>query len=468
LIHLLALASLAPLQGVRTSAVPARDAPRDSTPYARTLEESGRDNARAAALESAGLSQRSVGGPGIASLGSTTGTVDPLPVLYEVTIPVSGGNEAFLFQETSAVGPRPLLVVFHKFGVGHYDALAHTSFFQEARRRGWYCLAPFGGGQRHFSNLKSQAHTEAALAWARASFSIDATRVYAVGFSMGGGAAMNYAARHLDPTGTMLAAVFNESGILSHEDTYPQLDPSIVPFYDAHFGGGGPAQPFPMQQASVFSFDPVTQIVDLDTDLGRNLLHLGTYSTRTTLDVPYLATQSDLFHTHLLSRGADPLRHRWSVVNYPGHSWDAVTERSVCDWLRTFRLAIPTSGSTLADRDARYFHFDVEQDAPGAFTPFAWSVDEATNAVAVSATSNLAAIAVHSADAGLSPASALTIALDTADGLPDEFRVLDWPALPANVLRDGVATASWTYDALAARVTLLEFDGGAHVWTVVP
>ncbi|MCC7011157.1 MAG: hypothetical protein IT454_01235 [Planctomycetes bacterium] len=463
-------------------ALAGRQGARDSTPYARSLEESGRGNVRAEELESSagrltasgtigGLQVRTLsGGPGSGSqaLLGAGGSVDPLPTLYEVTIPVAAASEAFLFQETAAAGPRPLLVVFHKYGVGHYDALAHTSFFQEARRRGWYCLAPFGGGQRHFSNLRSQQHTEAALAWARSNFAVDPTRVYAVGFSMGGGAAMNFAARHLDPRETMFAAVFNESGILSHEDTYPQLEPAIVALYDSFFGFGGSAQPFPMQRSSVFSFDPLSLAVDLDTDLGRNLIHLGTHSTRTTGDVPYLITQNELFRAHLLARGASPTRHVLSVINYPGHSWDAVSERAVCDWLRTFKLSLPDAAETLADRDARYFHFDIHQDVSGSFTPFRWSVDSGLNHVQVLDTANLASVAIDLASAGLSASAALSIEVGTADGLPDQVQIQGYSSAPSFVLRDGILSTAWSFDAPNARVLLAESDGALHTWVVNP
>jgi hypothetical protein len=285
---------------------------------------------------------------------------------------------------------------------------------------------------------------------------------------MGGGAAMNYAARHLDPSGVRFAAVFNQSGILSHEDTYPQTDPIVTAIYDTIFGTGGAALPFPMQRSSVFSFDPQTQAVDLGTDLGRNLLHIATHSTRTSGDVPYLITQNDLFHSYLLARGADPTRHLLTQVNYPGHSWDAVSEKSVCDWLRGFALTEPSSTTTLADRDGRFFHFDVVQTLAGSFTPFDWAVDTANNRVTIAGTANLLAIAVDLSSAGLSAANALLVDVGTADGLADEIRIDGWSSTPSGVLRDGIATASWLFDALNARVTLLEFDGGGHTWTVVP
>jgi acetyl esterase/lipase len=448
----------------------AAQAPRDSTPFARTLVDSARDNQRALALESdfevdpGRITVRALDPQGGGALG---GGVPALPVLFEVSIPVGGVNELFLFQSTNAAGPRPLLVVFHKFGVSHYDAAAHTTFFQEAKRRGWYCLAPLGGSQRHFSSIKSQIHTLAALDWAAENFGIDATRLYAVGFSMGGGAALNFAARHLDPRGPMFAAVFNESGIVSHEHTYAQTEPIVTAIYDQLFGAGAGALPFPMQRSSLFSFDELTLDVDTATDLARNLLHLSTFTTRTTLDVPYLSVQNDLFHQHLLDRGADLQRHRYAQLDYSGHSWDAVPEKAICDWLRGFTLTLPSAAKTLADRDARYFHFDVEQEVGGAFTPFEWSVDVPQARVSVLETANLRAAGVDLASAGLLSATQLEVVVGTADGQPDQIRLVGWPSAPVTVLRDAMPASSWTFDPLTPQLILTELDGAAHIWTVV-
>jgi pimeloyl-ACP methyl ester carboxylesterase len=462
--------------------------PRDSTPYARTLEESAGPGwldrpdlsyaPGAGPRVGTGVQVRmmstltTLGGPSTSTPRAAPGSIGASPTVYEVTIsPGTGFNERFLMQETGQLGPRPLLVVFHKFGVSHYDALLSTSFFEEARRRGWYCVAPLGGGQTHFSDERSHIHTEAVLEWTRANFSVDTTRIFAVGFSMGGGAAMNYAARHLDPTGMMVAAVFDQSGILSHEDTYPQSVPSVQQMYDNRFGTGAPgsASPWLLQRGSVFSFDPFTLAVVPDTDLGRNLLHVPTNITRTTGDVPYLITQNDLFQQHLLSLGASPATHLWSVINYPGHSWDAVSEMAVCNWLRRHQLTLPDSGNTLAHEDGRFFDFNIEQDAAGSFTPFVWNVNTANNTLDFSATRNLARVRVHTLDAGLSPLLTLGLTTATADGLADEFVLQDFANLPTSVLRDGVPTGSWFHDSLASELTLFETDGSVpHVWSIVP
>lgn len=404
------------------------------------------------------------------SAGASRATMGSAPRVYEVTIhPGTGYTEKFLLQEAGVVGARPLLVVFHKFGNSAYDVLQNTSFFAQAARRGWYCIAPLGASGVHFSSIESQINTRAALNWVANRFALDPSRIYAVGFSMGGGAALNYAARHVDPSGLMFAAVVNLSGTLSLKDTYVN-DPGVQYILDFWFGNGTPgsASAWELERSSLISFDPLTLQPESGNDLARNLMHIDTRTVTATGDFPYLITQNNVLHDHFLSLGAAPTQHSLYAVNYPSHSWDMVSEKSVCDWLRTRQLVLPTAGNTLADENQRYFHFTVAQDAAGAFTPFTWNVQAGANSLALSNTANLQRVTVARIDAGLSATQPLTLLLSTADGLADEVRISDWPSLPSDVLRDGVSSALWSYDALAAELSVSEFDGGPHTWVVVP
>jgi dienelactone hydrolase len=366
-----------------------------------------------------------------------------------------------------------MLVCFHKFGNSAYDILYNTNFFREGINRGWHVVAPLGASTAHFSSLESQVNTEAVMNWMvnPNHFSVDKTRVYAVGFSMGGGAALNYAARHLDPAKVMFAAVVNHTGVVCHEDAYDN-EPLSQYIFEFWFGNGTPGytDPFKMRRSSVITFDPVTLAVETTTDLARNLMHLNTrtlYANQDPLD--YLRTENDVLHTHLLSLGAGPAQHVLYV--YPGttHSWDLLDEKITCDWLRTQRLRLPTSGNTLADQNGKYFYFTVTQALGGAFTPFAWELNTTSNTLDISQTANLVELAVDTALSGLSSSAPFTAELSTADGAPDALRLRGWNHLPWSVIRDGVPTSNWSYNATNGDLTLNEFNGaGVHVWLVVP
>ncbi len=392
------------------------------------------------------------------------------PRRYRVSLPTGTGTpERVWVQEAAANSARPLLVVFHRFGVSESDAMLSTRYFEEARRRQWYVIAPRSWGNIHFSSLTSQIHTKRALTWALANFNIDPARIYAVGFSMGGGAALNYAARHLDPDEPRFAAVASLSGLLDHEHAYVNEIAETRLRYDQVFGTGaaGSADPWQMLRAGLFRLDNSLQITP-GTDLARNLAHTNVHLFRSNGDVRYLSTQHDVLAAHLATLPLATGQQAAAVSSYVGHSWDSVDERLVCDWLRQFQLASPSAARTLADEDATYYHFGIEQDAGGSFSPFTWAVDAQSNSVALTETENVQRITVQTARAGLNAATTLQVTCAAADGLPDEIAILNWPALPLSVLRDGIPTAAWSYDVLDERVTLHEFDAATHVWHVQP
>jgi pimeloyl-ACP methyl ester carboxylesterase len=392
------------------------------------------------------------------------------PHRYRVSLTTGTGTlERVWVQEAASDQARPLLVVFHRFGVSELDAMVSTRLFEEARRRQWYVIAPRSWGGIHFSSLKSQIHTERALTWAQQNFNIDPARIYAVGFSMGGGAALNYAARHLDPSGPRFAAVAGLSSLADHQHAYANEIVETQNAYDNIFGNGAPGSydPWLMRRSSLFELDPLLQVLP-GTDLARNLSHVNLSLFRTTQDVGYLAVQHDSFVTYLANLPLVSAQHQSAVLNFPGHSWDALDERGVCDWLRQFTLTTPTAANTLADEDGVYFHFEIAQDAPGAFSPFSWAVDAQANSLSLTATQNVQTITVQTAAAGLSSAATLQVTLAAADGLADEVVIENWPLAPLQVLRDGSPTSNWMHNPLSAELTLLETDPAQHVWQIVP
>lgn len=393
------------------------------------------------------------------------------PERYRVQLNTTTGTpERVWVQEVASNHARPLLVVFHRFGVSELDAMVSTRYFEEARRRQWYVIAPRSFSQFHFSSLDSQVHTERAIDWALSNFNIDTTRIYAVGFSMGGGAALNYAARHLDVDEPRFAAVASLSGLLEHEHAYANEIPATQDLYDDVFGNGTPgsADLWLMRRASLFRLDSLLQQVVPGTDLARNLAHVNVHLFRANGDIPYLTQQHDVLAAHLASLPLVTGQHQAAVSNYVGHSWDSVDERAVCDWLRQFQLSTPTAGNTLADEDGPYFHFELEQDAPGAFSPFSWAVDTQANTLALTGTQNVLRITVRTGSAGLNAAAPLQVSLAAADGFPDEVVLEGWSLAPLQVLRDGVPAAGWLHDSMNGRLTLLESDAALHVWQITP
>jgi pimeloyl-ACP methyl ester carboxylesterase len=196
-------------------------------------------------------------------------------------------REYTLYPQTSYIEPftllipsplpaakRPLVVIFHKFGSSNLDVLQNTDFVQQCARRGWFLVCPLGASKKHFGSIESQTNTQAVLDWmlATPSLRIDVQRIYGIGFSMGGGAALNYAARHRDPAHAMFAAMIDHSGGVALNNTYANDAPARF-ILDFWFGDGsaGSAQPWRMTRSSVIDFDSFTLAADTSTDLARNL-----------------------------------------------------------------------------------------------------------------------------------------------------------------------------------------------------
>ncbi len=403
--------------------------------------------------------------------------------VHIVTISTGTGfPESFVLHAPTQppASPAPLVTIFHQFGKSHTDVLLETEFIQAAFDRGWYLVCPLGGSKKHMSSIPSQLNTEIVLNWmlGQPAFNIDTDRLYAIGFSMGGGAAMNYVARHKDMAGPRFAAVVNHTGTASNINAYADdclMFACASQFvWDFWFGDGstGSAMPWEMARSSVFDYDASTLQVDDDRALARNLMDgtaIQLVRGDTDTQVPYLIEQTDVLDTYLQSKGAVPgMGYDYFVHPYASHDWGLLDEGQVLDWLAPFTLQSPTTGDTLADRDGAYYYFDVVQSANGAFTPFRWTVNALINSVLVVETKNLASITVDTAAAGLDTSADLIVGMGTRDGNGDSLRLTGYAAPPTGVLRDGVVETSWVHDAQLGTLELIEVDGAAHSWLVQP
>ena len=390
----------------------------------------------------------------------------------------SGWLERFLlYTPTISIGQRaPLLVVYHRFGVSHWDAYYNTTFFDEARARGWFVIAPIAAGQKAFSSLEAQINVQAALEWTTSHFNIDTNRVYGVGFSMGGGIAASYAARHVDPNGVMFAAVLNHTGGVSLANTWaleyddddsddntplPGNNLEVPDILEQWFGGSPSAQPFAYQRCSLIDLDPQRGTIGPDTDMSRNLSYVPVRDWMANNDpIQYLRDQTTAFDAHV---NAQNLNNTMTVVNGTVHNWSTLDDHAVCDWLSQFTLQIPRSASTLADQDGDYFWFHVNQNTAGSFTPFQWVLDPANDRITLYNTANLQRIALDVTAAGLQYAGVLKVNMDTADGTGDQVLLENMNDPPVTVTRDGVP-ASGTWDPSAKTFLINETDSAVHMW----
>ncbi len=394
--------------------------------------------------------------------------------IFKVVLPAAitgtGYGEAFLVRLAAKVNqPRPLLVAFHKFGSTHNEIPINTVFFEQAVARNWNLVAPMGGSTKHFGSIESQINTELALAWLLENHGevVDRSRVYGVGFSMGGGAALSFAARHQDPSWLPFAAVVNHTGGTDLTYTYVN-DFGVQWILEFWFGGNPLMAPFEYQRVGLVDFQPTTLAVDPNTDMARNLRHVPVRNFYALQDpLAYLKTATLVFHNHLSAIGGTS-----ELQTTPGnvHQWQSLDQVGACDWLGQFRYERPSAGTALADRDGNWFDVHLVQEASGAFSPFEFDIDVPARRVALVQTANVLELRLDLSTHGIDPAAGdLEVVTAAADGLGDQIVLTGYAQPPSTVLEAGQSSANWTWDPGFQRLVLSgPNDALGTTFTIVP
>ncbi len=433
-----------------------------------------------------GIQENLTGGmPGLpsASLQMRMMPVPGYPGTYNVTLrnTGSGYKELFVIQIPSnpPPGPRPLLVGFHRYGVSHADVLLNTSFPAECEARGWYFVAPLGGSNCHFSSQVSLINTRRVLDLVKQCYPIDAARVYGVGFSMGGGAALNYAARSLDPAGLRFAAVVNHTGTLSTAHAFANelddndADDGPVPgganleandWMEFWHAGTPTSKAFAYQQSSVFQLDALTNQVVPGVDLTRNLKLIKLQSWMASGDpLLYLGAQTTAFAGYAANLGLD---HTLHVIPANQHTWDTLDESAVCNWFASLNLQVPSAGSLAADSDGqKLYQFRVWKDQAVGFAPFQWSLDPSAARLNLYGTQNLKRVEWDATECGIAYQGALRLNHSNLDASSDEILFLNVPWAPVQVQFNG-SPASGSYDAQAGTFLITTPPGVAGQWVL--
>lgn len=402
-------------------------------------------------------------------LGSTNGTLSQLSLL----IPQTGLTETYLFFEPlTPASPAPLMVHFHAANVSAYDLVFFTDFLDEADARHWYVLAPYqlvpqAPVTNSYSALPSQFHVEEVMAWALAHYAIDLDRIYGYGFSMGGGNALNYAARHLDRARGAFAALVNHTGTICLTDEYRNaLSPGTLrPVLEALFGGTPETHRFEYLRSSVLDLDAASEFV-LDGDHNVvNLAHVPMQSWFSTGDPQVQLVRQARRLDQLLALVP---RANHSVVAVPGsvHRWDTLDEFLVCEWFAMQSLAQPRGGELRVDRSGKYLALELTVAATDRFARLFH--DALPGRFSLTRTANLVEARMDAAEAGLDPTRVpFEVLVDTADGAPDRVVITGFTRAPGAVLRDGVlATQGFHYDAGLQVLTIEDPDGGTHLWSL--
>lgn len=446
-------------------------------PVVRTVRPGEQDGSRTIrgiygeALGSTDAPEEALGGGWSNPFGPAAGLRALPSRVIEVTLndTGTGWQERFLLGvPRKAQLPAPLLVAFHGYGNTHFDILYNTEYFQKATEKGWYVVAPLGAHKFNFGVAYAQENVKAVLEWVATHVYLDTGRIYGVGFSMGGGVVTSFAARHLDPSGPRFAAVVNHTGSVSVRDVYNHTADTSLLENPLLFGGSPIEEPFAYQRASTIDLFPDGSI-GADTDMARNLRHVPVHHWAVSGEPnAYLLDGSIRLHEHLVSKGATST---FDIGVGVEHDWETLDEDLALGFLEQQELTLPPRGTsvpTLADRDGRWFHFDLERALPEDFARFRWTVDALNNRLILDQAANLTTIAFDPLDLELENGQAIEVMLNLEGPTSLDVVVRGFAQMPSSVQRTGGA-AQWSWDPDAGTVTLHEVHGvGYPRWTVTP
>ncbi len=412
-------------------------------------------------------------------------------VLVRIFVPTTGNFEVFLVYvpPTDPTAERPLLTGFHSYGASHGTIATFTTFLREAEIRRWFLVAPIQSGGPGFSQTsygtpQSQEHVEAVLGLLLDYYAIDRDRIYAVGFSMGGGNAMSYAARHRDRRKGAFAAVMNHTGTVSLGDTYRFVPPAVRTVMETLFFGPPTQNPFDWTRASTIVLDGASQLVPGAHHMAINLTTTPVKTIYGLTDSnAYLIDQSVQLDQFFTSVGAT--NHILEPTVVPpdcsgDHCWDTADEEAVCNWLETITLDDnPSAGTILTDRSVRWGQFDIETDAANEFTCVDFALSNLANSIKFLHVQNLSEISFDLTRAGLNTNASITMQIESNEPGGDDYILGSFQSAPLLVERDSqqlfpncTVTAgqpSWCFDAMTGELRIHEPGAPNTVeWRISP
>ncbi|MEM8712823.1 MAG: hypothetical protein AAGG01_17870 [Planctomycetota bacterium] len=412
---------------------------------------------------------------------------------YSVFVEATQGVELFsLFvPDSPADQPRPLLTAFHGAATSHGDIYFRAQqFFVEADQRDWFLIAPLqanltGPQDVSYASVQSQLHVEVLIDLILKSYAIDRDRLYGVGFSMGGGNALSYAARHRDRRTGAFAALVNHTGSVALSDVHRNAPVSIADVLEVIFGGPPDGPAFEWQRSSLIELDASGALLPGGVHMARNLVSVPIQTWFNTQDsFAYLRNQQMEFSTFMESLPG----HRHELITVPGgvgncfdqHCWGTLDIPAVCDWLEQQTLdRSPLSGTVLMDRDARWGAFDVEMRQSTAFASFEFERRPAQNQLVIEQARNLSRVRASVARLGLtvdgSAGQPLTVSTRGFEGAGTAIELRGFSAAPSFLRRNGVpfgptcggspGSVGWCYDAAEGTVTIRETSNLAVLWS---
>lgn len=390
---------------------------------------------------------------------------------YVITIETTLGDttETFWLQVPEGYQPGiacPLLIGWHQWGGSHTEFKYQTDFDSIANARGWIAASHYGTSATHWNNHATQSHVVDMIRWIQDTLSVDSNRIFMVGSSMGGAAAMIFSNNHLDPEGPMVAAAASMSGIQDCERRY--YEQGINNTMIASFGGTPEEVPYEYHRNSAIYF------ADSSESMHFNALHLPLYLTfgNAWTDSIWRCHAEDLYD--VMVEFADTVVIYESAL--PGHGWGGCEEDPICDFFENFTLnRYPAIISVNADEEGQYYWANVTMRNPvESFARFEGSIDGVYPEFEFTMIRNVASASLDLPSVGFNfNTDAFFCQWDILDSEPSQLIIEGVPSMPLEIRKDGGIYASWSYDPALETLTLNGEGSGYYAivldyWSVPP
>ena len=267
---------------------------------------------------------------------------------------IDGTLQPYWFQTPAGYNSSlecPLLIFLRRWGDPIDYFKTYTTFDEEASSRGWLLASPYCRGES-WMNQTAQQDVLDMIDALKSNYSVDPSRIYIVGASMGGGAALTFAANNPDVVAAV-ADIFGVTNFIeyyydSNASMHPQLQETI---YSA-FGGTPEDVPFTYQRYSSIY-------------MATNFLNIPVYITHGTIDDVINVTHSRNLYNQLLKIGVEVV---YDEVQGMGHSPDLINTSRICDFFKDRVLnANPMNLMITADESGDYYWAHIMQDNSSMF-----------------------------------------------------------------------------------------------------
>lgn len=404
---------------------------------------------------------------------TVTGTA-PVSAILDKSYTGTGFHEHYTYQVPPGYDPDglpiPMVIAYHGFGSSAASVSTQTLLDELCALRGWFYLSVTGVDDQLFGTDVAQRNVDAIIRYILDEYAIDADRLYMVGFSMGAGVTVNYAATHRDPDDIMIAAVGLVSGAYDWAMTYT-ADPAVQGWMlnPYNFGASPTDDPFAYQRSSglhhdMGSYPPLPAVLSAELSFAWNLEGIPAWVSWDEGDtLIYLPDQSEQLASLLQARGDElVIRPVTGTVN-PADGLPATHSWAVMDPFQLFHFfdgrtveRRPETLDVMLDEDASISFVEAAQEVPGGFTRLTAAVDPEAKTIALEDSQNLGGVVFNMDSSGLADVWPVEVSVVASEAHELALTIQDDADLPGYLVEipSGILVGGSEWDAVTRSLTV--------------